>query len=469
LSFVKRVSSVQRTAKISFLPLSFLQTRQYCEPAYLYNTPVPRVTTLANGLKVAHGTGFGEVATVGLCIDAGSIHDNDPHNGVARFLANLALKGTSKYPQLVKEVEGIGATLNAHTTREHTSFVAETLKGDVPKVVEILASVVGNTEFSDENVEAIRTSTKNEISFLQSNYEKVLLDHTHAAAYQGTPYALTPLGEKASTKNLKKADIVKFAKDFYTSGNIVVVGTGAVQHEQLVELTKTHFANIPKGRNPHNPLAFVDYIGSEIRIHDDTTHLVRCIFSYEALGRSHPHKWTLQLLTTLIGNYSHNEFDGQYKSSRLVETVALERLASHLHAYYLPYNNTGLFGVYVETSEDKLDDLTYETFNEFQKLATYISEQEIHRAKNMLKTKILAHLEDPSALAASIGTNILSIGRSLSIPEIIHRIDSIQVQDVQDLLSKYFTDVDPIIVGFGPIGDLPDYGIIRNWTYWNRW
>lgn len=467
LSFVK---SVQRSAKKSFPRQFFLQTRLYSDqPAFLKNTPVPKVTTLPNGLRVATGTGVGEVATVGLWIDVGSIHENEQLNGVTRFLANLALKGTPKYPHLAKEVEGIGATLNAHTTREHTTFVAQTLKGDVPKIVEILASVVGNTEFSDENVEAIRASTKKESATLKSNYEHILFDHTHAAAFQGTPYALTPLGEVATTKNLKKADIAKFAKDFYTSGNIVLVGTGDIQHDQLVELAKANFANIPTGRNPHDPLAFVDYIGSEIRIHDDTTHTVHCIFSYEGLGRSHPHYWTLELLKIMIGNYSHNEFDGQYKSSRIVETVALESLASHFHAYYLPYNNTGLFGVYVETTENKIEDLTYEVFNEFQKMASYISEQEIYRAKNMLKSSILEKLEDSSALAASIGTNILSISRPLSIPEIFHRVDSIQVKDVQDLLSKYFTDVDPVVVGFGPIGELPDYGIIRNWTYWNRW
>jgi len=471
LSFVKRVSGgVQRTAKISFLRQSFLQTRLYSNhPVHLSSTPAPRVTTLPNGLRVATGTGFGDVATVGLWIDAGTIHENEKHNGVARFLANLALKGTSKYPQLAKEVEGIGATLNAHTTREHTSFVAESLKDDVPKIVEILASVVGNTEFSDENVESIRKTTKREYSLLKSNYEQVLLDHTHAAAFQGTPYAMTTLGEGSTTKNLKKEDIVKFAKDFYTSGNIVVVGTGAVQHDQLVELTKTHFANIPTGRNPRDPLSFVDYIGSEIRIHDDTTHLVRAIFSYEGLGRSHPHYWTLKLLKILIGNFSHSELEGQFKSSRIVETIAIEKLASHLHSFYLPYNNTGLFGTYVETTEDKIDDLTYEVYNEYQKLATYLSVQEVQRAKNTLKTKLLAHLEDPTSLAASIGTNILSVSRALSIPEIIHRVDAIQIKDIEDLVSTYFTDVDPVVVAYGPVGELPDYGIIRNWTYWNRW
>jgi hypothetical protein len=53
------------------------------------------------------------------------------------------------------------------------------------------------------------------------------------------------------------------------------------------------------------------------------------------------------------------------------------------HTFNHQHRNTGLFGVYLNLNDgDKLDDAVYHTFNEFQKLLTYISPEELFRAKN---------------------------------------------------------------------------------------
>jgi predicted Zn-dependent peptidase len=45
--------------------------------------------------------------------------------------------------------------------------------------------------------------------------------------------------------------IVDFHKTNYFGENIVIVGTGAIDHQQLVDLVEQHFHNLP--RKAHKP------------------------------------------------------------------------------------------------------------------------------------------------------------------------------------------------------------------------
>jgi len=358
--------------------------------------------------------------------------------------------------------------LTGFTNREKTAFTVQTFKEDVPKVVDILSDMVNNFDFKQEQIEKTRTLINKEQSEIEQNkLDQVVLDHVHAAAYQGSSYATTSLGEPSIVKNIQNADLVKFAQKHYNYQNMVLVGTGAVNHDELVTLAKKSFTK-PSSK-PIEPLGPIDYVGCEIRIRDDTIYPIRVAFTFEAVGKSDPHYWAFLLLKTILSSWSHNSGISNYQSSRLAEIVATENLAYFYRTFYIPYNNTGLFGIYGETSPHQLDDYTYEVFHEFQKLATYINEQELARAKNQLKSELLSRLEDPTNLAHEIGGNVLSSSRALSIAEQFKRINDIDIADVLYILNNYFTDVDPVVIGHGPIDELPDYNIIRNWTYWNRW
>lgn len=108
----------------------------------------------------------------------------------------------------------------------------------------------------------------------------------------------------------------------------------------------------------------------------------------------------------------------------------------------------GLFGVYaVANPGDTFDDLTYEIFNEFQKLNEYISPDELERAKSRVKMSLLQQLDGNMQKAEDIGRQVLTLGRRLTPEEMFSRIDSITKKDVAIALDNYFYDVCPVVVG----------------------
>jgi processing peptidase subunit beta len=250
---------------------------------------------------------------------------------------------------------------------------------------------------------------------------------------------------------------------------MVLVGAGAVKHEELVALAEKAFGNLPSVNNAPTSNARVQYTGSEIRVRSDDLENAHVAIGFESVGWSHPHYFTYLIIQALLGSYDHNHGAASLIGSRLAEIVNKEHLAESFQSFSTHYKNTGLFGVYgVAKPGDKFADFTYEVFQEFQKLGQYISDDSLHRAKNKVKAALLSSLDGNLAVAEDIGRQILTLQRRMSAAETFMRIDAIHVSDVKEVLNLYFNDVCPTIVGLGPIDELPDYHHLRTWTYWDR-
>jgi processing peptidase subunit beta len=61
-------------------------------PSYVLKVPPTNITQTPSGFRVATEDGFGQTATVGVWIDAGSAFENSKNNGTAHFLEHMAFK-----------------------------------------------------------------------------------------------------------------------------------------------------------------------------------------------------------------------------------------------------------------------------------------------------------------------------------------------------------------------------------------
>ncbi len=67
-------------------------------------------------------------------------------------------------------------------------------------VVEILADMLRNSKLEDEKIELERNVLLRELQQSDEDQQTVTLDHLHQAAFQGTPFQLSPLGTTESLK-----------------------------------------------------------------------------------------------------------------------------------------------------------------------------------------------------------------------------------------------------------------------------
>ena len=122
----------------------------------------------------------------------------------------------------------------------------------------------------------------------------------------------------------------------------------------------------------------------------------------------------------------------------------------------------GLFGVYAVTDNFmEMDSLVHYIQREWHRLTMNVTEAEVFRAKNQLKTSLLLSLDGTTPVCEDIGRQLLAYGKRLSPIQIDKLIEKVTPADVMRVASEYIYDREVCVVGYGPVEGLQDYKRIR--------
>lgn len=437
----------------------------------LNNMPETRVTTLSNGLRVATEDYGLPTCTVGIWIDAGSRFESEKTNGTAHFLEHMAFKGTSRRTQtdLELEVENMGAHLNAYTSREQTVYYAKAFSKDLPKAVDILSDILQNSTLGEAEIERERGVILREMQEVETNLQEVVFDHLHSTAYQGTPLGRTILGPSENIKSITAKNLRDYINTHYKAPRMVLAAAGGVNHDELVKLAEQHFGGLSSDNNTEvQSLQPCRFTGSEIRVRDDDYRLAHVAISVEGTSWSDADTIPLMVASTLIGSWDRSMASGGNLGSRLAQASGKYNLCHSFQAFNTCYADTGLWGVYFVTDRMKIDDFMMALQDEWIKLCTQVTEGEVQRAKNLLRTNMLLQLDGSTAICEEIGRQHLVYNRRLPLQELDERIEAVNANVIRQVCMKHIYDKCPAVAGVGPIEQLPDYNRTRGRMWWAR-
>lgn len=437
--------------------------------------PATRVTTLANGLRVAtESTLASRTATVGVWIDAGSRFETEETNGTAHFLEHMIFKGTEDRTvrQLEEEIENMGGHLNAYTSREQTTYYAKVLDQDVPKALEILADILQNSSFDEARINRERDVILREMEEVEGQTEEVIFDHLHATAFQYTPLGRTILGPASNIRTITKEHLKNYISTHYTAPRMVISASGAVKHEDVVELVKKLFTKLSTDPTTASQLVAKEpavFTGSEVRIIDDDMPLAQFAVAFNGASWTDPDSIALMVMQSMLGSWNKSAGGGKHMGSELAQRCAINEIAESMMAFNTNYKDTGLFGVYAVAKPDCLDDLAYAIMYDISKMSYRVSEADVTRACNQLKSSLQLHLDGTTPIAEDIGRQLLTYGRRIPTAELFARIDAVDASAVKRVANRFIFDQDVAIAAMGPITKLPDYNWFRRRTYLLRY
>jgi len=460
--------SLQKANKVT--PFKGLLARTTASAPHL-NVPPTDLSVLDNGMRVATEDTGAPTATVGLWIDTGSRYETAATNGVAHFLEHMAFKGTDKRTQtaLELEVENMGAHLNAYTSREQTVFYAKCLSSDLGNAVEILSDILQNSKFGEQEIERERGVILREMQEVEMNLQEVVFDHLHAVAYQGTPLGRTILGPTKNIKSLTRDDLVHYIKTHYKGPRMVLAGAGGVNHEELCNLANQHFGKITTTYDDEIPIdAPCRYTGSDVRVRDDDMPFAHIALAVEGCGWTNPDNIPLMIANTMIGSWDRSMGGGANNASKLAEYVSPTGMCSSFQSFNTCYKDTGLWGVYFVCESNQIELMFYNIQSEWKRMCTSITDFEVDRAKNLLKTNMLLQLDGTTPICEDVGRQMLCYGRRIPQHELEARIDAVNAEQVRATCYKYIYDRCPVVAAVGPTEAVPDYNLIRSGMYWLR-
>lgn len=412
------------------------------------------INTLDNGLRIiSQKMNETEAVTIEIWTGVGSRYERAEQNGISHFLEHMAFKGTKtrNAKQIAEDFDNIGGQLNAFTSREHTVYYAKVLKENFTDAADLLADIIQNSIFEQQEIERERNVVLQEIAMTNDAPDDIIFDLYQGTAFSDQPIGRPILGPSKLVANFTKEDLTGYVDEHYNAGNLILSVAGNIEHKTVLDFAKKSLSSINKGNRSDRVSA--KYSGGEHREERDLEQ-VHMTFGFEGISYLNEDVYKVQLLSCILGGGM---------SSRLFQEIREKRgLAYAVSSFNSSYLDSGTFTVYSATSPDKINVLINAVCDEMKRATDDITEAELKKAKAQAKAGLLMAQESCSNRADALGRRLMCYGKYISNQEILDKMNSTTVGDVKEILEKIITSSKPTLAAIGKLDKLEDYGIIND-------
>ncbi len=389
-------------------------------------------------------------AAVGIWVRSASVHEPPALMGAAHLLEHLVFKGTRRRTakQLAHELEIRGGSLDAYTSRDHTSFQAHVLDADVPLAVEILTDLVRHPLLRSEDLELERNVILDEIDGVQDAPEDLVFEITGRTLWPDHPYGYSILGTPETVRAMGLEQVRDLHRRSFYPGNCIFAAAGRVEHGQLLTVLEREGWFEGERMEPWGPIDGSSArrgVSVDAERDSQQTHLVLATDAFDARD---PRRYALAIITNLLGGGM---------SSRLFQRIREELgLAYAVYAFNHLYQGTGTIGVYVGTQPATADAAEAAIREELDRLIREgLSETDLDDGRQQLKGQVMLALESPGSRMHRLAATILYQDRYRRLEEILAEIDAVDGDTIAAVLGEYFDPSRWCSVRLGPSPSTP--------------
>jgi zinc protease len=293
-------------------------------PAVAAKVPGAVEKTLPNGLRVIVATKPGlPLVSASLRLSAGSSLDPKDKAGLATMTADLTTRGTEtrSATEIARQVESLGASLNASAGPDATDVSVSARSDNAKDVFGIMADVVQNPAFAEEELERARQETLDNLMVSLRQPRSIGSFAMTRALFGNGPYGGVPSPRSISA--LKQEDLVGFHTTFWRPDNAILVIAGDISAENGFALAEGALGAWAKPEAPltvYRPASTWSAKASAIAI--DVPQIGQAAV---LLGRTGPARTAADYFPTLVAN---NVLGGGY-SARLNYEIRIKRGLSY--------------------------------------------------------------------------------------------------------------------------------------------
>ena len=382
--------------------------------------------------------------SLGFWIGTGSRGESDDEAGLSHLIEHLLFKGSSKYASLeIDQIfDAMGAELNAGTGKETTSVYARVIDDHVDTAFDVIADMVFRPALED--VESERAVILEEIAMYEDDPQEKVFDILGEAVFGEHPLGRAIIGRADVVAGVPVPEIARFHGSRYMPSNVVIAAAGAVDHDAIVALAAERIPaagpSLPGGLGVTPAPAVV---GARRRFERKETEQFHVCFGGPGLSRHDDRRFALRVLDNIFGGTS---------SSRLFQEVREQRgLAYAVYSFTSAFQDSGQIGLYVGTRSDNLAEALSVVETELERMRHEpATSEELLRAKENLKGRIVLALESTGARMNRLGSEVLAGAPLLSLDEVVRRIDAVTIDDLAALADSLWASEHLSAAGIGP-------------------
>jgi predicted Zn-dependent peptidase len=401
------------------------------------------VIELPNGARMVFDAMPGlRTAAVGVFLGAGARFEPAERNGLAHFLEHMAFKGAKGHNarQVAEAIEAHGASINAATEYERTSYFVRCLSDHAPEMLDIALSLVFAPDHPLDEIEREKGVVLQEIGEASDQPDDLVFELAQEASYGDHPLGRPILGVESTLGAITRDDLIGFAARNYAPHRTVISVAGAFDRAAIEDTVHRWFDGRPRlgelpSQPPHMATASVRTAARKL----EQCHLV--------LGRRAPSAVSDDRFAARI----FAEIFGGGMASRLFQEVRESRgLAYTIDASAEQYSDVGRVSVYAGCATKDAAEVVRITSGIWNELAgAGPTEAELSRAKAIAAASYAMAVEAPAMRAGSAAYELLTFGRVICMEEVLQRIDTVTVADVRRVAQESL-ELPAIAAAVGP-------------------
>jgi predicted Zn-dependent peptidase len=374
-----------------------------------------------------------KAVAIGILVGTGSAYENAENNGISHFTEHMLFKGTAKRTafQIADEPEGIGAQINAATGREYTLYYTISLSEHFKQCADILSDMLFNSTFLPVNIDKERGVIIEEINGCSDDPSDLVGDLSQEAYYGKQGLGRTILGPIDNIKKFTQEDFFNYQKERYTADNTVISVAGCINEKEAIEIVRSLFAD----KFTNLELTASKTYKSDIQ--------KRYIESIKTISQANaefmfPAFKSLSKQSKIASIIGHCLGGGM--SSRLFQEIREELgLAYEVYCSQMSCTHEGSMTVSFATDPKNIVKATKAMRKILDEAcANGLTDEEIQKTKEQLKSATVLGTESASSLMRSNGMRVLRENRLFDVRRAVKEIDSIKPDDVNKLIKKIF-------------------------------
>ncbi len=413
----------------------------------------PDVITLSNGLKVLliDTKSFPTLTTI-LLVGAGSRYENAKNNGVAHFFEHMAFKGSTKYPDsftISSTIESLGGVFNAFTSKDHTGYWIKATNEHFPTVIDVISDMVLNPLLLDDEIEREKGVIVEEINMYEDTPYRKVGELFETLLYKGDPLGFDIAGTRDTVTKFNRKTFTDYIGSLYNPQNSVLVVAGGMDGKtDYKKIIEEKFNGWKSGKKMSFKGLKENQSKPGILIKHKKTEQTHFCLGFRAYSSRDKRRHAAGILAAILG--------GGMSSRLFIEVRERRGLCYYISAGRESYSDVGNFVTHagVTNNLEKTKEAISVTLQEHKKMtAGDIKKEELFKAKELLKGRLLLSLEDSQNVSTFFGTRLLLDDETSTPQDLVKKVDAIKVEEVVDVARDIFKPEGVNLALIGPFRD----------------
>ena len=382
--------------------------------------------TLDNGLRVITCP-MPHTHSVSICIylGAGSRYESEAQAGVSHFIEHLCFRGTVKRrsaKDISGAIEGVGGVLNGGTDKELTVYWCKVAQPHFNLALDVLTDMVLHSRFDKKDIEKERQIIVEEISMSKDAPNQLVGMILDELLWPDHPLGRDVAGTNKSVAAMTREQMLDYMDREYSPANTVISIAGNIQHDEAVNEVNKFLGKWENKKTRLDYLPYLELKNPRLKVENKETEQTHLCLALPGLSLQDPKRFTLDLMNVILG---------EGMSSRLfLEVRDKMGLAYNIHSYLDHFQDSGALTVYAGVHPKKLEIGISAILEQLTLLKDKVSDEELHKAKELSKGRLLLRMEDSRSVAGWVGGQEILNGSILDVEEVVAIIDKVTAKEI---------------------------------------